>query len=81
MNEKEVFEFLKKSLVEYFEIEPDKITEHALLYEDLDIDSIDAIDLMAHIKKEIGKSVEPSDFKDARTIQDIIETVMRLTGK
>lgn len=77
MTEQEVFEFIKNVLVEYFEIDADKITMEAKLVDDLDIDSIDAIDMMSYIKKETGREVEPSQFKEVKTIGDIINIIMK----
>lgn len=77
MTEQEVFEFIKNVLVEYFEIDADKITMEAKLVDDLDIDSIDAIDMMLYIKKETGREVEPSQFKEVKTIGDIINIIMK----
>lgn len=75
MTEKEIFELLKKLLVEYFEIDENKITMEAKLYEDLTIDSIDAIDMMSYLKKETGKELDPAQFKAVRTIADIVKVV------
>ena len=49
MTENEIFEFLKKVLTDYFEIDESKITMEANLNEDLDMDSIDAIDMIIDI--------------------------------
>lgn len=75
MSKDEIFEFLKESLVELFEIDSNKITQDSLIYEDLEIDSIDAIDLMLHIKKKTGYQMEASDFKSVKTLKDIVEVV------
>ncbi len=77
MTENEIFEFLKNVLTDYFEIDESKITMEANLNEDLDIDSIDAIDMMSYIKKETGKEIEPAQFKEVKTIKDIIEIIMK----
>ena len=44
MSKDEIFEILKKALVELFEIDEGKVVPEAKIYEDLQIDSIDAID-------------------------------------
>ncbi len=77
MTENEIFKFLKKVLTDYFEIDGSKITMDANLNEDLDIDSIDAIDMMSYIKKETGKEIEPAQFKEVKTIKDIIDIIMK----
>lgn len=77
MNKDEIFGILKDALVNLFEIEEDKITQDALIYEDLDIDSIDAIDLIDHIKRKTGHRLEVDDFKSVRTIGDIVEAISK----
>jgi acyl carrier protein len=75
MNQEEIFKQLKTFLVETFELEPDEITKQSDLYEDLDIDSIDAVDLMVQLREITGKKVESEKFKAVRTIQDVLDTV------
>lgn len=77
MSENEIFEFLKNVLTDYFEIDANKITMDARLNEDLDVDSIDAIDMMSYIKKETGREIEPAQFKEVKTIRDIIDIIMK----
>ena len=74
----EVFEHLKKTLVELFDVDPDSITPEARLYEDLDIDSIDAVDMVVELKRFTGRRIDPEDFKSVRTVQDVLDAVDRL---
>lgn len=66
---------IKSIMVELFELDADDITLDARLYEDLDFDSIDAIDMIVRLKEITGKAVKPEDFKTARTIGDVVEAV------
>ena len=77
LNREQVQEILSKALVELFEIDPSKITLTANLYEDLEIDSIDAIDLIDHIKRETGHRLVADDFRSVRTVGDVVEAVMK----
>lgn len=77
MNKDEIFEILKDALVNLFEIEENKITKESFIYEDLDIDSIDAIDLIDYIKRKTGHRLEANDFKNVKTIGDIVEAVAK----
>ena len=52
MTQEEIFGILKKALVELFEMDESKIKPQTLIYEDLQIDSIDAIDLIDYIKRQ-----------------------------
>jgi acyl carrier protein len=74
----DIFEHVKVLLVELFEIEPAKIHLDAQLYQDLEIDSIDAIDLILRLKDYTGKKVKPEDFKSVRTVGDVVGAVETL---
>jgi acyl carrier protein len=73
-------EQLTAILTELFEIEPNDITLSANLYEDLDIDSIDAIDIMVKLKELTGKKIQPAKFKDVRTVGDVVEAVYAIVN-
>lgn len=66
---------LARILVEMFEVEPADVTGDARLYDDLDIDSIDAVDLVVRLKDLTGKRVEPEDFKEIRTVADVVDAI------
>jgi len=74
----EVLVAIKAIMVEMFELDEETITPDARLYEDLDFDSIDAIDMIVRLKELTGKMVKPEDFKSARTIGDVIEAVYNM---
>lgn len=74
----EVFEHLRKTLVELFDVDAQSITPQARLYEDLDIDSIDAVDMVVELKRFTGRRIDPEDFKSVRTVQDVLDAVDRL---
>lgn len=76
--EVEIYEKLKGVLVDLFEIPPAKISRSANLYQDLDIDSIDAIDLVLTLKELTGKKIEAEEFKHVRTVGDIVQALHRL---
>ena len=67
-----LFEQIRAVLVEQFEISPGSISREANLYEDLGIDSIDAVDLIVRLREITGKQVPPDRFKSVRTIGDVI---------
>jgi acyl carrier protein len=74
----EILALLQQLMSEMFELEPEAIIPEAHLNKDLDIDSIDAVDLMVRLREITGKRIDPEDFKNARTIQDVVNTVQRL---
>ena len=74
----EIFVTLQEALVELFELEAERVTLDANLYQDLEIDSIDAVDLIDHIKRQTGKKIAADEFKAVRTVHDLVEAVYRL---
>lgn len=77
LSREQVSAMLSKAMVELFEIDPARIVPEANIYEDLEIDSIDAIDLIDHIKRETGYRLVADDFRTVRTVQDILDAVMK----
>jgi len=72
----EIFSTLRDALVELFELEPSRIKADANLYEDLEIDSIDAIDLIDHVKRKTGYKLEAEDFRSVRTVEDVVQALL-----
>jgi acyl carrier protein len=62
-------------MVEHFEIDAQRIQPGARLYEDLDIDSIDAVDMIVQLRPLLGKRLQPEVFKTVRTVQDVIDAL------
>ena len=74
----EILERVRGALAELFEIDAARVTLEANLYHDLEIDSIDAIDLMDRLKRETGLKLAPEDFRAVRTVSDLVDSVHRL---
>jgi acyl carrier protein len=77
-SESEFMVRLRKVLAEEFEIDPEAVVPDANLYEDLDIDSIDAIDLVVRLKEITGKRIPPDKFKHVRTVGDVVTILENL---
>jgi acyl carrier protein len=79
MTEQEtIFQEVTELLHKLFEIDPQDITPESRLYEDLELDSIDAVDMVVHLQKKTGKKIKPEEFKSVRTVQDVVDAVSRL---
>ncbi len=78
LNKQQVFDQVKDALVELFEIDEADIQPEAHLYQDLDLDSIDAVDLVVHLQNVTGKKIKPEEFKMVRTVDDVVESVVEL---
>ncbi|EPY99008.1 acyl carrier protein [Bibersteinia trehalosi] len=81
MTEQEIQKILTEALVNLFEIDESKITPETHLYQDLEIDSIDAIDLIDHIKRQTGYKLQAEDFRNVRTVADVIEAVKKISAQ
>lgn len=79
MERDEIFAEIKAMLVKQFELEPEQITPEVNLFTDLDLDSIDAIDMVVYLQKKTGKKFSPEQFKTVRTINDVVEVVYQIT--
>jgi len=74
----EIYSTLTNIFIEDFEIEPEDISLSANLYEDLDLDSIDAVDLVVKLKVLTGKKIDPDAFKQVRTVTDVVDELEKL---
>ncbi|MEB3767074.1 acyl carrier protein [Acinetobacter sp. MD2] len=79
LSQEYILEQLREWMEELFEIEPESIQLESNLYTDLDVDSIDAVDLVVKIKQLTGKQVKPEDFKNVRTVQDVVTVIQNMT--
>lgn len=79
MTKEEIFAKIQEMLAELFEIEPQEIKPESKLFEELELDSIDAVDLVVKLQKTIGKKIMPEEFKQVRTVQDVVGVVYKIT--
>jgi acyl carrier protein len=62
-------------LADSFELEPSAIQLDSHLIDDLDLDSIDAIDLAVELEEETGLRVEEQELRQIRLVKDIVDLV------
>ncbi len=70
-----LFTKIREILVDQFDVEESSVSMDANLYEELEIDSIDAVDLLVQIKQLTGVKIAPDTFKDVRTIRDVMNAL------
>lgn len=78
MTDEQILERLRTILAEAFEISAERVVPEAKLFEELDLDSIDAVDLAIKLQEMTGKRIKPEDFKTVRTVGDVVVTVKQL---
>jgi acyl carrier protein len=77
VNKEQLFSKIREILVNQFDIDESRITLDANLYEELNIDSIDAVDLLVQIKEITGEKIAPETFKEVRSIRDVINALAK----
>jgi acyl carrier protein len=75
MDREQILSMVKTILVNEFEIDEVDIVPETNIYEDLDIDSIDVVDLVVRLRAETGRSIEPDNFKQVKTIDDLLDAL------
>ena len=78
--EAEIEQKIKDILVADFECDPARLTPDVNLFTDLDLDSIDAVDLVVRLQQETGKKVNPESFRQIRTLRDVTAAVVQLVN-
>ena len=76
----EVLDYVRQTLAQLFELDPGAVTPQSRLYEDLEIDSIDVVDLMDEVHKYTGRKATSEDFRSVRTVGDLVTVMQRLLG-
>jgi acyl carrier protein len=75
MDRDEIFQQLRNYLVDLFDVPADQITLESQLRDDLDLDSIDAVDLIVKLQELTRVRIDPEQFKTVRTVGDVVERV------
>jgi len=74
----EIYQTLASIIEDDFEVEADDISLQSHLYNDLDLDSIDAVDLVVKLREITGKKIDPEAFKKVRTVEDVVIEIEKL---
>ena len=78
MDNDEVYLRIKDILVDQFEVDESAVTMQANLYDELQLDSIDSVDLLVQLKVLTGKKISPEAFKEVRTIANVLDALAEL---
>ena len=81
MTEEEIQKAVVDILVDDFECDREKLTPEVNLFTDLDLDSIDAVDLVVRLQQVTKKKVNPEEFRQIRTLRDVVKAVYKLVNE
>ena len=71
----ELFDEIVRVMGDLFEVDTEGVTRDSRLVEDLDLDSIDAVDMIVHLQNMSGKRIKPEAFKSVRTVGDVVDVI------
>lgn len=77
----EIFDIVYGILVKDFECSREDLKPETRLFEDLDLDSIDAVDFLVRLQKLTEKRVNPEDFKKIRTLDDLVNVIEKIVNE
>lgn len=81
MTRDEIFARIVEILADSFELDPAEVTPEATLYEDLDLDSIDAIDIFVQLREVTGRRPDPAEARQIRTVEELVEFTLAEIAK
>lgn len=81
MTDADIEKTIKDILVAEFECAPAALKPETNLFTDLNLDSIDAVDLIVRLQQETKKKVNPEDFRQIRTLADVTKAVSKLVNE
>lgn len=77
-SEEEIYQQIRQTMEKMFDLKEDDIVAAARLYEDLDVDSIDAVNMIIELRRATGRTIPAERFREARTVGDVVSTVQQI---
>ena len=81
MTSDEALQKVKEIFAKNFGLAPEQVLPESKLYEELGLDSLDAVDLVLELQELTGKKITPDVFKGVRTVADVITIVVALESE
>jgi len=78
MKRQEIIDRIHRLLVEEFEADPAKIRPETDMYRELDLDSLDGINLITILEKELKVRVDPQKLRNVRTLSQLHDFVIEM---
>jgi len=75
MTRDEIYDHIVEILVESFELDSDEISQESRLYEELGLDSIDAVDIFVQLREITGRRPDPAVAREIRTVEELVTFV------
>ena len=76
MNKEEIFEELKKIIVEQLGVNEENVTMQASFIDDLSADSLDIVELVMNIEEKFDLKIPDSEAEKIATVEDVVEYIL-----
>jgi acyl carrier protein len=76
----EIFQLISRIMVDRFDFDAEQIVGDAFIVEDLDLDSLDTMDLALELEEETGVDLDLDELKTVRQVSDIVNVIHRGLG-
>jgi Acyl carrier protein len=76
----EIKDKVKAFLIDEMEIDAAKIADDARLKEDMNIDSLEVVDIVVLVEQEFGFKMKPEDFKGLKTFDQFCRFIQTRIG-
>jgi acyl carrier protein len=81
MTKEEALQKIREIFAKNFSLEPRDVQLSSKLYEELKLDSLDAVDLVLELQDLTGKKIKPEVFKGVRTVEDVVGIIVTIEGE
>ncbi len=81
MEKQLIVDGINETLSEEFELGIDKLTPDAHLFDDLGLDSLDAVDMLVHIEDKTGVKMDVEQFQKVKTLGDVYDLVAEVSSQ
>ncbi len=75
MSRQEIEEKVRAFLIDDLEIDEDKISDDATLKEDMGIDSLDFVDIVVIVEKNVGFKIKPEEMTGVTTLRQFCDYI------
>ena len=79
--EQEIFEKVKKVVVEQLSVDPGEVTKEASFIDDLGADSLDTVELVMELEREFDTEIPDEDAEKLKTVGNTVSYIMQHLGK
>ena len=75
MSSEEIFERIKKIIIEQLQVTETAVTEDASFIDDLGADSLDLVELIMALEEEFGIEIPDTDAEKVVTVSDVVDYI------